>query len=37
MIYSMNNSQGYSIEMVGEPYRSVVDLDGVKLIEIKNC
>ena len=33
LIYSSNNEQGFEIEMLGEPYRSVVDFDGVKLIK----
>lgn len=32
MIYSYNNEQGFNIEMVGEPYRSVVSVDGIVLI-----
>lgn len=33
MVYSMNNEQGYSIKMLGEPKRSVIDLDGLQLIK----
>ena len=33
MIYKTNTEQGYRIEMIGEPYRSVIDLDGVQLIK----
>lgn len=33
LLYSSNNEQGFEIEMTGEPYRSVVDFDGVKLIK----
>lgn len=35
MIYKINTEQGYKIEMIGEPYRSVIDLDGIQLIERK--
>lgn len=35
MIYKANTEQGYRIEMLGEPYRSVIDLDGIQLIERK--
>ena len=33
LIYSYNNEQGYRIEMLGEPRRSLVDLDGLQLIK----
>lgn len=33
MVYSANNEQGYKMEMIGEPTRSIVDLDGVQLIK----
>ena len=32
MLYSYNNEQGFKIEMSGEPYRSVIDIDGIFLI-----
>ncbi len=35
MIYSCNNEQGYHIDMLGIPHRSVVDLDGLQLIKIQ--
>ena len=35
MIYSCNNEQGFSIEMYGDPTRSVVDLDGIQLIKVQ--
>ena len=33
MIYSYSNEQGYKIEMIGEPTRKLVDLDGLQLIK----
>ena len=33
MVYSCNNEQGYRIEILGEPTRTVVDLDGIQLIK----
>ena len=35
MIASCNNEQGYQIQMLGEPKRSVVDLDGLQLIKVQ--
>ena len=35
MIYSCNNEQGYHIELLGNPSRITVDLDGLQLIKIK--
>ena len=35
MIYKINTEQGYKIDMLGEPNRSLIDLDGVQLIERK--
>lgn len=35
MIYSTNNEQGFTIQMLGEPHRSVVDFDGVQLIKVQ--
>lgn len=32
LIYSYVNEQGFMIEMAGEPYRSIVDMDGILLI-----
>ena len=34
LIYSANSEQGFSIEMIGEPKRSVVNFDGIQLIKI---
>lgn len=34
MIYSTNTEQGFDMQMVGHPKRSVVDFDGVRLIKI---
>ena len=33
--YTTNNEQGYHIDMLGEPTRSLVDLDGLQLIKRK--
>lgn len=33
MIYSANTEQGFAIDMIGEPHRSVIDLDGLLLIK----
>ena len=33
MIYSYSDEQGYRIEMIGEPTRKLVDLDGLQLIK----
>ena len=33
LIYSYNNEQGYRIEMIGEPTRSLIDIDGLQLIK----
>ncbi len=35
MIYSTNNEQGFQIKMLGEPSRTVVDLDGLQLIKVQ--
>ena len=35
MLYSSNTEQGFAIEMIGEPKRSVVDLDGLQLIKVQ--
>ena len=35
MINSSNNEQGYQISMLGEPSRTVVDLDGLQLIKVQ--
>lgn len=36
VIYSANNEQGFAMLMTGEPYRSVIDFDGIQLIRIKS-
>ncbi len=33
LVYSMDTEQGYQIEIYGDPRRTVIDLDGVKLIK----
>ena len=35
MIYSHNNEQGYKIQMIGDPTRAIIDLDGLQLIKRK--
>ena len=35
MIFSSNNEQGYQISMIGDPTRTVVDLDGLQLIKVQ--
>ena len=35
MIFSINNEQGYQINMLGDPLRTVVDIDGLQLIKIQ--
>ena len=34
LLYSMNNEQGFSMEMHGTPYRKVVNINGLQLITI---
>lgn len=34
MVYSSNNEQGFKMELFGEPYRSVVDIEGIQLISV---
>ncbi len=34
IIYNMNNEQGFDIMMCGDPKRSVIDLEGIKLIKM---
>jgi len=36
LIYSTNNEQGFAMLMCGEPYRNVVDVNGIQLIRVKN-
>jgi CRISPR-associated protein Cas2 len=33
LVYSMNNEQGFEMRPWGDPNRSVVDIDGLKLIQ----
>ena len=35
MIYSMNNEQGFAMEMHGEPYRKVKTVNGLQFIAIE--
>lgn len=35
LLYSASNEQGFSVEMTGQPRRSIIDLDGLKLIKIQ--
>lgn len=35
MIFSAQTEQGYSIKMIGEPHRRVIDLDGLQLIKVQ--
>jgi len=35
--YSTNNEQGFSIRLTGDKTRSVVDLDGLFLVGVKNA
>lgn len=35
MIYSYDTEQGFEIEMLGAPKRSVIDFEGIKLISTK--
>lgn len=34
--FSSNTEQGFDMKMTGNPYRSVVELDGIKLIKIRS-
>lgn len=34
MVYDSNNEQGFKILMHGEPTRSVIDLDGIQMIQV---
>jgi len=36
-VYSTNNEQGFSIRLTGDKTRSVVDLDGLFLVGVKNA
>lgn len=35
MLYSMNNEQGFSMEMHGTPHRKVIDVNGLQFIAIE--
>lgn len=35
MLYSMNNEQGFAMEMCGDPKRRVVDVNGLQLISVR--
>lgn len=35
MIFNTDNEQGYALEMIGEPKRCVVDIEGIELIKIQ--
>lgn len=34
MLYSMNNEQGFAMEMCGDPTRKVVEVNGLQLIAV---
>ncbi len=34
MIYSADTEQGFKIELIGDPRRTLVDLDGLQLVKI---
>lgn len=36
-VYRMNNEQGFAIRIEGDVERTVVDLDGLQLIAVKNA
>ena len=33
MVYSCNNEQGFDMILAGTPKRSIIDLDGIKLVK----
>ncbi len=35
MIFSADTEQGYSLKMIGDPKRVVIDIEGVELIKIQ--
>jgi len=35
MIFNTDNEQGYALEMIGEPKRCVIDIEGIELIKIQ--
>lgn len=35
MIFSSDSEQGFSLKMIGDPKRTVVDIEGIELIKIQ--
>ena len=35
LVFNSDTEQGFSIEMCGDPKRSVIDIDGVQLIKVQ--
>jgi len=35
LAYAANNEQGFSMEVHGDPRRTVIDLDGLQLIKVQ--
>ena len=35
MLYSMNNEQGFEMEMCGDPTRKVIEVNGLQLIAVE--
>ncbi|MBK5290347.1 MAG: type I-E CRISPR-associated endoribonuclease Cas2 [Acidobacteriia bacterium] len=33
LVYSVRNEQGFSVDLWGDPSRSVVDIEGLRLVE----
>lgn len=36
MVFSTNNEQGFAMRLCGNPKRTVVDLEGIQVIQISN-
>ena len=36
MLYSMNNEQGFEMEMCGDPTRKVIEANGLQLIAVEH-
>ena len=36
MLYSMNNEQGFEMEMCGDPTRKVIETNGLQLIAVEH-
>ena len=36
MLYSMNNEQGFEMQMCGDPTRKVVEINGLQLIAVEH-